>query len=705
MYSYDGITWAFSSNATAVSITNKWPVAWNGTQWLAGGVSSTPIAYSPDGIYWTGAPTAGFLGTSVRCMAWNGSYWIAMGATVVGISYDGINWRSNAALNIDVKELVWNGIVWLAGGLSGTAYSFQGSTWVTVSTGVSSVRTVAWNGFLWLVGGNTIAFSSDAISWTTSTSATSIFAQGVGSIGWNGSLWVAGGGNGTVSKIGYSTDGSNWNEASSGSALFSSGTITAIRWNGSRWIAGGNGSNAMAFSYNGLNWSNVPSANSLTNFCSGLEVRKTSLYPSVQKPLTENFTVAVNVQRNRLTYSYDGITWTPSTSGTALFAQYAWALGWNGIQWVAGGNASISIIYSPDGINWTAAASSSLFGGEVRALAWNGSFWIAIGFYGGPVGRSYDGVNWTSVATLNIAARAIAWNGIMWIAGGSAAYYSYNGVDWVGLTTGISSIATISWNGSLWLIGGNTIAYSSNGFNWTTSTSATSLFTVGVGAIGWNGSLWVAGGGNGTGSTMGYSIDGITWTRAPTGSASFTPGIISSIIWNGSQWIAGGNGANAMAYSYDGITWAAVASANSLTTDCSVVAARRTLPYTVSPVTPPLSRSSIINKAQSTRVVFNTIQAYVGSGPALYVGSSSTASITVFGRAIFFATDTTSSAIASQTLTNSPSSIVSIGTGALLGATLVVYLTDNTNTVMYRITCQQASSSTSGNYNVCISLE
>jgi hypothetical protein len=66
-------------------------------------------------------------------------------------------------------------------------------------------------------------------------------------------MWVAVG-SGTNS-IAYSYDGINWTGL--GFPVFTSGI--GIAWNGTMWVATGDGTNSTAYSYDGINWTGVPS--------------------------------------------------------------------------------------------------------------------------------------------------------------------------------------------------------------------------------------------------------------------------------------------------------------------------------------------------------------------------------------------------------------------------------------------------------------
>jgi hypothetical protein len=102
---------------------------------------------------------------------------------------------------------------------------------------------VVWNGSLWVAGGqgtNTLAYSTDGITWSASTNGNSIFITSgstnaeVDGIAWNGSLWVAIGyknlSGSTNSPAGaYSYDGINWFSSSNFSTFGSLGVSVASK--------------------------------------------------------------------------------------------------------------------------------------------------------------------------------------------------------------------------------------------------------------------------------------------------------------------------------------------------------------------------------------------------------------------------------------------------------------------------------------------
>ena len=115
-------------------------------------------------------------------------------------------------------------------------------------------------------GTNTIAHSTDGISWTGL--GTSIFSTSGNSVEWNGELWVAVG-EGT-NTIAYSTDGINWTNSSNGNTIFTT-KVKGVSWNGNMWVATGNGTNSIAYSYDAITWTAAgPTGNSLFHQTNGI---------------------------------------------------------------------------------------------------------------------------------------------------------------------------------------------------------------------------------------------------------------------------------------------------------------------------------------------------------------------------------------------------------------------------------------------------
>jgi hypothetical protein len=67
--------------------------------------------------------------------------------------------------------------------------------------------------------------------------------------------------------------------------------------------------------------------------------------------------VATGQGSNSLAYSNDGINWTPSESGNAIFTQYGTSVYHNGVKWLAIGSGVDNLAVSDDGENWVGKSS------------------------------------------------------------------------------------------------------------------------------------------------------------------------------------------------------------------------------------------------------------------------------------------------------------------------------------------------------------
>jgi hypothetical protein len=102
-FSYDAVNWTQTStliNNTSSAQIGK--VVWNGSLWVVGGNgASYTLAYSYDGINWTGvadSSTLFDLSGGVVDIVWNGDIFVATGGNssgyAIAISSDGITWTN-----------------------------------------------------------------------------------------------------------------------------------------------------------------------------------------------------------------------------------------------------------------------------------------------------------------------------------------------------------------------------------------------------------------------------------------------------------------------------------------------------------------------------------------------------------------------------------------------------------------------------------
>jgi hypothetical protein len=81
-------------------------------------------------------------------------------------------------------------------------------------------------------------------------------------VAYNGSQWVAVG-QGT-NAIAYSNNGLTWSGSSNGNTIFSFQSYCVV-WDGNQWIAGGQGTNQLAKSNDGITWSSTTNGNTIMN--------------------------------------------------------------------------------------------------------------------------------------------------------------------------------------------------------------------------------------------------------------------------------------------------------------------------------------------------------------------------------------------------------------------------------------------------------
>ena len=519
-------------------------IGWNGNVWVACGQGGNTLAYSPDGYLWTGLGNRIFP-SICNSVNWNGTYWLATGlgpgtnGNTLAYSVDGIVWSGigNIIFTSQVMAATWNGTLWVAVG-KGTntmAFSYDGIVWngLGTTTFSTSGNCVAANTTrtMWVAGGqggNTLVYSTDGISWTASAGT---WPTTVNSVVWNGKVWVASGqGSNTLA---YSFDGINWT-GEGNSVLSTTGqgmaanmgvgcAIIPINYNAPinasvpLWVACGQGTvNTLSYSLNGNTWIGL-GTNTFTQLGTAVSYSSSGIWVATGSSGPSS--------GNSMAYSTTGTTWTGL--GYSMFGNTGRAVQWNGLVWVAGGDANSgtnTLAWSSNGITWT-ALGTTIFSTACLGFGWSGTMWVAVG--NGTVNNmaySYNGVIWTGLGkpVFSTSGSSVVWNGVMWIAVGAGTNtmaYSYNGLNWVGLGTTpfATSGNSVKWNGTIWVAvgsGTNAIAWSRDGITWTglgVTVVTTGYLTIGNGVF-WNGQLWMAcGQGSGSTGVTVYSFNGKTW--------------------------------------------------------------------------------------------------------------------------------------------------------------------------------------------------
>jgi hypothetical protein len=562
-YSYNGVVWTGLGTAMFTNTATRASVRWVGNKFIAFSSGTNTLAYSYDGIRWmkltnsTGIfDVAAYGGDSAIALAHSVSFpnnEILMGNLV---SRDGgETWSTHNSFNANV--IGWNGQQYVFGNTSSghtvvlNAYSGE-YTNAQYGDDPATVNAVQWNGEYWLMGGTStttdkhhLIKSSDGYNWV-SANASAYFAANFpcNGIAWNGTAWVVSGKtSSTATTMLYSTDGNNWTQTST---TLGGGQVA---WNGAYFLCGGpadNGNTHISTSSDGIHWQST----------------QIGVYGEVSDVAWNNGTwvVAANAVDGSgvLLTSYNGSTWTNDTA----FANAYTGGKWCGSQFVFNTNTN-AVRTSYDGSVWNTVSTSQTTGREV--------FWsepqkgyaeiqqpTVVGGVGGEhtMAVSADGILYRGLGktVFSIACHAAVWNGQLWVAGGKGQNhtlaYSYDAVQWTGLGTGVFSEGCygVSYNGQTWLAlgsGGNTIARSTDGKTW--SGLGQSVWDGSGLSADWNGTAWVAGGSGSTNSLV-YTTD----ATAQTGWTGLGKPVFSSktndVRWMMGRWVATGVGGNTLAY-------------------------------------------------------------------------------------------------------------------------------------------------------------
>jgi hypothetical protein len=590
-YSYDGINWTANIGSISTSIFNNGycsSIAQNGSLWLAGAAvydTNPPppyrVAYSLDGISWTGSSTASAYLDNCFAIGWSGSLWVVGGdASSVGVilySNDGRTWTKSTSGNVisdSVRAISWNGVMWTAGGYDSTN------------------------------AGRTLAYSYDGVNWTSSPSVT-IFTTVCSGLTWIGTSWQATG----LGGIATSTDGVNWATNTSGSPILENGftvavnrilpfvqpgpVTKAIEIAPLSLLGSGTPGSSIFYSFDGITWN-------ATNFTVGGTVATFSWNGFIWVAGIQN-----SVSSRNVIFSYDGIVWNISSSGSSFFGGGTGSM--NSVAWGDfdgifigvgrdGVNSSGNMIESTNGINWTQNSSGSALLATLNpsVIAYNGDIWL--------VGSTIQDLSSVNNIIIYSTDGGATWNN----SASAAAIFLGNGCK------------TLAWNGLLWagaqgaFLGQTVVGYSYDGITWYGGTIGADLCTGGINTIIWNGSLFVIGGVDVNGNTLGYSYDGITWY--PSINTLDLP-TINSVTWNGTLWIAaagvqGQTFTNNIAYSYNGVTWYPSPNGSSLAPYATATAVNRVDPY-AGYLLPPLT-------LDSGATVANGYVTYTSTGSTLY---------------------------------------------------------------------------------------
>ncbi len=287
-----------------------------------------------------------------------------------------------------------DGIIWVCTNDNSKVYQCTNFTWqlLDVTFGATGATGGTGAGATGATGGGT----------TGSTGA-----SGGGATGSTGGTGVSGatgstGGTGVSGGTGLTgTSGTTGSSGADGTGTSAPSTDTATVQFVAVGSDGGSGTTSTLVSYNGTRWFTL-STNPLGTGGIGAAV---GFSPELQQWLVGGYPGTF-----ALAYSYNGLNYTGISSfGLTNVTAVAWSSDQR--RWVAGGSGGAFMYWSNNGTNWTASLNAnSIFTGGVTAIIYNPRYavWMSSGYGTNTLAWSPDGSNWTAVVSSPITTRANA---------------------------------------------------------------------------------------------------------------------------------------------------------------------------------------------------------------------------------------------------------------------------------------------------------
>jgi hypothetical protein len=247
-----GVTWTKVANSPFVKSVNG--IAFGNGRFVAVG-DDGKMAASTDGATWTAVSNNTFGTDYIYAIVWGKDKFVAGGAGgKMAYSTDGITWTAveNSTFGRrDISAIAWGNDTFVAVG-GGGAYSADGVTWTASTTNATGQAIAFGDGKFVVVGGSILGsqmgYSDDnGVTWKAVTTG-DIFAQ-IQVIAYGAGRFVAAG---TFGRMGTSTDGITWVDATANSKFDSDEGMDAIAWVNDRFIATNNG--RLSYSSDGVTW-------------------------------------------------------------------------------------------------------------------------------------------------------------------------------------------------------------------------------------------------------------------------------------------------------------------------------------------------------------------------------------------------------------------------------------------------------------------
>lgn len=568
----DGVSWSYHTQPIT-STPVMYDVTWGNGEFVGVGTAgpnggTAAIIASSDGINWTAPIPAGSGARPVLCVTYGNGLFVAAGEEISFVSTDGLNWTqgNDPSPGHTLTGIAYgNGLFAAVGDTGEIVVSSNGTNWFKQNspTTIYFQGITYGNGLFVAVGQNgSIVTSPDGQNWTLHASSAPITTQfqtakyangktflgddngNLTTLAWPNDVYgvasaagvsVAIGGQGLIA---YSTDGLNWSQVPNFTSNSFRGVTAGIGSSGFEFVAVGD-LGTVASSADGRNWSMGSSG--ITN----------PLYAVTGT--ANNLFVASGIGGTVLV-SGNGSSWVSKNSGTnaplrALAYKAAYP---NTGLLVALGDSNI-LTSADDGTTWASqnnAGANSLTGAVYSPI--DGLF---VGVSGtSEILTSPDGKTWFQQNPQSGPLQGAAFGDDEFIAVGQSGgiITSTDGTNWQSHTSGTSStLYGVAMRNNSFLAGGElgTIIASGPVLPFAAGTSGTQTTLNGV-AVGNSvtTSNTVAVGASGT---ILSSSDGTNFSRV----TSPTTNGIAAVIFGDGQYVAVG-AFGAIATSADGKTWA-----------------------------------------------------------------------------------------------------------------------------------------------------
>ena len=266
------------------------------------------------------------------------------------------------------------------GGNGSIITSTSGVTWATQISGTTTaLNAVTWSGSQFaVVGANGIILTSpNGSTWTQQTSGVTANLNG---ITWDSthSQFVAVGANGIILT---SPTGVTWTPRNSGTLY----ALNAVTWAGTQFVTAG-ANYTLLTSPNGVTWTIVypHSCSSSPSYCNFHGV----IWTGSQLVAVGDYGVLLT--------SPNGTAWTQQfVGGTAGTANGGIPDNISGVAW-SGSQYAIAVLggfwYSPDGVTWSPSASGS--SNTLHGITYSGGQYVAVGA-SATIFTSTNGITWT----------------------------------------------------------------------------------------------------------------------------------------------------------------------------------------------------------------------------------------------------------------------------------------------------------------------